>query len=712
MQGISNRINKRIACLLVIVIITFALLLLRYGWVQLIQGEQLRAEAFDIRSRDVLVEAKRGSILDRNGNELVKSVSVDSAIAYPDQIKERNRREAADKIAEALDLDNEEVYDKLNSEAGFVWLKRRIDFEAAQKIKSLRVYDEVEDRAVKVADLLEENKRYYLQEDMAAHLLGIVGDDNQGLTGFESMLDEDLKGVPGRLLVERDASGRNIPESTHVYIPSVPGKNVILTIDQTIQYFVERELDNIVESYDPKVAVIIVTNPKTGEILALGNRPSYSPSEWKSSPQSVWDNNPAIWYNYEPGSTFKIIVGAASLQEGVVHQGDYFYCPGYFNIADRTIKCWDVGGHGSQPLAKVFQNSCNPGFITMGLRLGKEKLYDYIDAFGLSEAPGLDLPGEAMGIRINRAEATDLNVATMSIGQAIAVTPLQLIFAASVVANGGVLYKPTLIKAITDEDGNIIQENKPQEVRRVISEEVSDTMMKMLTDVVLEGTGKAAYVEGYGAAGKTGTAQVVGNNGYVDGKYVASFMGFSPAANPEIACLVMVAEPKGGSYYGSEIAAPVFSALASDILRYLRIPESYGAQNKEQLKNETPSLYRVPDVLYYPLEEAERTLNNAGFSVAVSEPGPLILSQVPSGGALVPVNTAVTLAAGEADSPGELIMPDLYGLTIKEAGALLEKLGLSIRPSGTGFAAEQYITPGEPVDKGTTVEVLFRESLL
>ena len=711
MQGTSDRIHKRLTYLLVMVIITFALLLCRYGWIQLIRGEQLRAEAFDIRSRDVLVEAKRGSILDRNGNELVKSVSVDSAIAYPDQIKDRNKREAAEKIADALGLDPEEVYAKLTQDVGFVWLKRRIDYESSQKIKALRVYDQVDEKEVRVAELLEESKRYYLQENMAAHLLGIVGDDNQGLTGFESMLDEELKGAPGRILIERDASGRTVPEATHAYIPSVPGKNVVLTIDQTIQYFVERELDAIVENYEPKVAVIIVTNPKTGEILAMGNRPTYNPSDWQNSPQSVWDNNPAVWYNYEPGSTFKIIVGAASIQEGVVHQGDYFYCPGYFNIADRTIKCWDIGGHGSQVLAKVFQNSCNPGFITMGLRLGKEKFYDYIDAFGLSEAPGLNLPGEAMGIRISRSEATELNLATMSIGQAIAVTPLQLILATGAVVNGGTLYKPILVKAITDEEGNLIQENKPQEVRRVISAETSATMLQVLTEVVLEGTGKAAYVEGYGAAGKTGTAQVVGDYGYVEGKYVASFMGFSPAADPELACLVMIAEPKGGQYYGSEIAAPVFSALVSDILRYLKVPESYDERKQGQLPQEAPVLRSVPNVLYYPLEDATSALNNAGFDVTVGEPGALVKSQVPAGGALLPVNTAVTLAAGDPDPADELLMPDLTGLTIKEAGILLEKLGLNIRPTGSGFAAEQYIPPGEAIDKGITVEVEFRDRL-
>ncbi|MCL2766928.1 MAG: penicillin-binding transpeptidase domain-containing protein [Peptococcaceae bacterium] len=709
MQRTTTVIRKREAYLLILVLIAFLLLLLRYGWVQLVQGEQLREEALNIRSNDVLVEAKRGSIFDRNGNELVKSVSVDSAYAYPNLIKEPLKREAADKIAEALGMDNEEIYHKLTQDVGFVWLKRRIDYEASDKLKSLTIYDQESKRDYKVAQLLEEHKRFYMQDGMAAHLLGFVGDDNQGLTGFESVMDVELRGTPGRIVVERDAAGRSVPEATHTYIPSVPGQNIILTIDQTIQYFVERELDKIVQSYNPKMAVIIVMNPNTGEILAMGNRPTYSPADWQDYPKSVWNNNPAIWHNYEPGSTFKILVAAAALQEGTSNLGDYYSCPGFFRIADRTIRCWHGPGHGSQSFVKACQNSCNPGFITMGLRLGKDRFYEYINAFGLNSPTGINLPGEATGICISREAVTDLNIATMSIGQSIAVTPLQLTSAASAVANGGVLYQPFLVKAVTDGDGNVIQANEPQEVRRVISEDTSRIMMRLLTDVVLEGTGKSAYVEGYGAAGKTGTAQVVESGVYADGKYVASFVGFSPVPDPKITCLIVVSEPKGGRYYGSEVAAPVFSTLASDILRYMKIPEHLESQRTVQPRNEPPELIRVPNVLFYPVEDAERVLTMAGFRVNTGESGRLVTSQHPVGGDMVPGNTVVVLETADDDQSDELIMPDLYGMTIKEAGALLEKIGLALRPSGTGFAAVQSYSPGTEVLKGVTVEVEFRD---
>ncbi|MCL6636063.1 MAG: stage V sporulation protein D, partial [Peptococcaceae bacterium] len=254
----------------------------------------MREEAQEVRMRDVPVEARRGTIYDRNGHELVTSVSVDSAYAFPPQIKDK--REAADKIAGALGMDREEVYQKLNQNVGFVWLKRRIDYDSAQRLKALKLSG---------VELVEESRRFYRQEGLAAHVLGFAGDDNQGLTGIESVFDRELKGVPGRIVVEKDAVGRNIPEALHKFIPPVPGHNLVLTIDQTIQFFVERELDKIMDAHRPRLAVIIVMNPRTGEILAMGNRPTFNPGEWRKYPQPVWDHNPSVWYNYEPGSTFK-----------------------------------------------------------------------------------------------------------------------------------------------------------------------------------------------------------------------------------------------------------------------------------------------------------------------------------------------------------------------------------------------------------------------
>ncbi|OPX88377.1 MAG: Stage V sporulation protein D [Pelotomaculum sp. PtaB.Bin104] len=656
---------------------------------------------------DVPVEAKRGSIFDRNGNELAASISVDSAYAFPTQIKEEDRRQTADKIAAALSMDPEEVFKKLNQKVGFVWLKRRIDHESAQRLRELKLTG---------VELVEESKRFYRQDSLAAHVLGFAGDDNQGLIGLESVYDQDLKGSSGRIVIEKDAVGRNIPEAMHKYIPPEQGNNLVLTIDQNIQFFVERELDRIVETHQPKLAVIIVMDPKTGEILAMGNRPTFAPDDWKQYPQSIWDHNPSIWYNYEPGSTFKIITAASALEEGAVRPSDRFYDPGFYKIADRTIRCWFAGGHGSQSFEEVCQNSCNPGFITVGLRLGKDKFYKYINAFGLTQKTGISLPGEELGIQIPEKETTDLNIATMSIGQSIAVTPIQLITAASAVANGGVLLKPQLVKAVTSPDGKVVKQFKPEQVRKVISENTANTLMSLLTSVVQKGSGRNAFVDGYGAAGKTGTAQVVGPGGYVSGKYVSSFMGYAPADDPQISVLVMVAEPTGSDYFGSQVAAPAFKAVAQDTLRYLKVPERPQVEKPQMpFTAEQPiEKVSVPNVENFPAEDAQAVLKNAGFAVQSGGTGAIVGSQVPKPGVQVTAGSTVILqlrplAEGEESEP---TVPDLKGLTIKEAGGILERLGLHINPSGTGFAVQQQPAPGSRAAKGTTINVQFNEDLV
>lgn len=701
MQTTPIMVRKRITLVFLAAVLLFSVLVFRLAWLQLVEGDRLRNEALEVRMRDVPVEAKRGTIYDRNGSELVTSVSVDSAYAFPPQVQDK--RVAADKIALALGMDKEEVYQKLTDNVGFVWLKRRIDYDSAQRLKSM---------GISGVELVEESRRFYHQESLAAHVLGFAGDDNQGLTGVESVYDKELRGVPGRIVIEKDAVGRNIPEALHKLIPPVPGQNVVLTIDQNVQYFVERELDKIVDTHKPKLAVIIVMDPKTGEILAMGNRPTYNPGDWRKSPQSVWDHNPSIWYNYEPGSTYKIITAASALEEGAVRPGDSFYDPGYIKVADRTIRCWHDGGHGSQTFEEVTQNSCNPGFITVGLRLGKTKFYKYINAFGFGQKTGISLPGEEVGIQIPEKEATDLNIATMSIGQSIAVTPLQLISAASAVANGGILLKPALVKAVTDAGGQVVKEYKPEPVRQVISKNTSQTLMRLLTNVVSKGTGRNAFVEGYGAAGKTGTAQVVEGGGYADGKYVASFVGFAPADDPQIAVLVMVAEPTGGIYYGSQVAAPAFRAIALDTLRYMRVPERPGLEKPKlpYVFEQPAAKLNMPNVVNYPAEEAKKFLVNAGFVVQTRGEGEIVYKQTPQGGVEVTGGSTVILELQPHDigSAEDITVPDLTGLSIKEAGSILEKLGLYLSPAGTGFAAGQQEKPGTKVRRGTTINVEFQ----
>ncbi len=695
-------IRKRIALLFIGTVTLLLCLIFRLAWIQFVRGDELRSEAATYRMREVPVEAKRGTIYDRNMNELVTSISSDSVYVIPSHVKEKEK--TAQQLAEILNMDEDKILKILQRRSSFEWIKRKIDWDTAQKIKALDLEG---------IGFAEESKRFYKQETLAPHVLGFTGMDNQGLIGIEKIFDEELKGVQGRIVVEYDAAGRPIPHALHEYIPPKPGNNLVLTIDQTIQYFVERELDKIVDEFQPENAVIIVMDPKTGEILAMGSRPTFNPNSWQDYQSSIWDRNPAVWYNYEPGSTFKIITSVAALEENTVKTSDHFYDPGYIKVADRRIRCWKAGGHGSQTFEEVIQNSCNPGFIEVGLDLGKERFYKYIRAFGFGQLTGVELPGEAKGLVKAEKDVTNLDLATISIGQSIAVTPIQLITAVSAAINGGYLMEPHIVKEIRDSSNKVVQQIEPKEVRKVISEDTSNKIRGLLEKVVLYGSGKNAYVEGYPAGGKTGTAQVVGTNGgYVSGKYVASFAGFAPVEDPRIAVLVMVREPKGGIYYGSQVAAPVFGSLARDVLRYLGVPEKRDMEKPKEPYEvpEETMLIEVPNVVNLPLSEAQNELRKAGLAFKTEGSGSVIYQQVPNGGAIVESGTTVVLSLTPPSdlNSGKVTMPDLTGCTIKEAGALLEDIGLHLEVSGTGLAADQSIKPGEKVDKGVTVKVTFK----
>ena len=703
MRTTNILVRKRISILFLLAAVFLSILIFRLAWLQFIRGGELSSKSVEMRTTDVPVEAKRGSVYDRNGNELVTSISADSVYAIPKQIK--NPEETAKKLAPYLKMDEQKLSKILSKNSAFEWvLRKRIDFETSQELKKMKL-DGI--------GFVEESRRYYLHDTLAPQVLGFAGIDNQGLMGIEKTYEQELKGVPGRIVVEHDAAGNTVPQALHKYYAPKPGNNIVLTIDQSIQYFVERELDKVVDEYSPKNAIIIVMNPKTAEVLAMGSRPSFHSNDWSSAPQTTWDRNPAIWYNYEPGSTFKIITMSSALEEGTVKESDSFYDPGFIKVADRTIRCWKAGGHGAQTFADVVANSCNPGFIEVGLELGKERFYKYIKAFGFGDLTNLNLPGEANGILISEDKATNLNLATMSIGQSVAVTPIQLITAVCAALNGGNLMQPQLVKAINDSEGKVVKEFKPQKVRQVISKETSKEVRHLLEGVVMNGSGINAFVDGYGTGGKTGTAQVVGEKGgYVSGKYVASFIGFSPADDPEVVCLVVVSEPQTTAYYGSQVATPIYKNVVQDTLRYMGVPERPNiVKPKSRLVfYEEPEIWvNVPNVLNYPLEQAQEVLRGRGLAFKTSGSGNMVYGQTPGGGADVLSGTAVVLDLEQPkqSDPSVIIMPDLRGLSIREAGNLLDKLGLKLESEGTGLAIAQSVAPGNKVTAGTVIKMVF-----
>ncbi|ADL07708.1 stage V sporulation protein D [Thermosediminibacter oceani] len=682
----GSLIKRRLVFLLLLCLVLNIALIGRVFWIQFVRGDELRQKAREQWTRDAPVEPKRGTIYDRNMNPLAISASVNSVMASPPDIKDIEK--TASLLSPVLNIDKDALVKTLEDakakKRGSIFIKRKITDEEAEAVRKLNL---------KGIYFTEESKRFYPEKNLASHVLGFTGIDSQGLDGIELVYDKYLRGIPGRIISEKDALSRELPFGLEKYIPPEEGLNLVLTIDKVIQHIAERELEKALAEHNAKKGTIIIMDPKTGEILAMANKPDYDPNDYKNYPSSLWRNS-AVSDVYEPGSTFKIITASAGLEEGVVRPGDSFYDPGYIVVAGVRIKCWRSGGHGSQTFAQVVQNSCNPGFVEVGSRLGKERFIKYIKGFGFGETTGIDLPGEAKGI-FNPAKIGPVELATVSFGQGISVTPIQLVTAVATVANDGKMPQPHIAKALVDKDGRVVYEFKPRVVRQVISEETAAEMKKLLESVVENGTGGRAKIEGYRVAGKTGTAEK-----YADGKYVASFVGFAPADDPKFVALVVIDEPSTGIYYGGQIAAPVFQKVMADVLKYKGI--------KPQLQEEQKETVKVPDVRNLYVEDARRILVQSKLAVRIEGEGYVVYDQVPAPGSEIkPGSTVILKVSDSRTDKNPVTVPDLTGRTIREASEILNAVGLKIDIDGSGFAARQNPPPGAEVDIGTVVKVFF-----
>jgi stage V sporulation protein D (sporulation-specific penicillin-binding protein) len=700
-------IKKRITVLFLVIIAILLALNLRLAWIQLVRGSEYQERALEIRLREVPVEAKRGKILDRSGRELAVSVTTPSIGAFPPEVRRSGRAaEIAAILAPLLGMSQEEVLNRISRREYFWWVKRKVPFNVGTKIKELDL------PGIKV---VEESQRHYPNGPLASHLIGIAGIDNQGLEGLEKYYDRELKGVPGYLAVEKDGVGRVIPQAKHTFVPSVDGNTVVLTIDETIQHIVERELDKLVHSpVNPKRATIIVMDPKTGDVLALANRPTFNPNNFAAFPQSN-RRNIAVSDVYEPGSTFKIITAAAALEEGVVALHERFYSPGYINVGREIIRCWRRNRpHGSQTFVEAVQNSCNPVFVTAGLRLEERRrrsFYEYIRGFGFGAETGLDMSGEARGLLRPADKLRNINIATISIGQGIAVTPIQLVSAMAALMNDGVLMRPRLVKEIRDNQGNKIRSIDPEPVRQVVSKETARQVAYILEHVVSRGTGQRAFIPGYRVGGKTGTAQKVEDGKYVEGRYIASFLGAAPVNDPRLVALVVVDEPQG-VYYGGVVAAPIFKNVVEDALRYLNVLPQYNPQLEGRRKPPQIAEVSVPNVNGMALEKAQAVIRASGLQPQIQGSGAMVVDQVPKAAARVRVGTKIILHAGfgEASAASNVVVPDVTGRRISETVLLLEAMGLKVRPEGiSGEAVKQQPIPGTVVELGTVVKVKFQE---
>lgn len=707
MIGASSHvvIRKRVALLFLVVALIMCGLVGRLIYVQFFRSGWLLENAVDQRVRDIPVEAKRGTIFDRNGKELAVSINMESVYAIPAEIK--NKEQAALELAAILDLDKDRLHKRLNQPSALIWVQRKIDADKAQKIKKLNLPG---------IGLTQESKRYYPDGALAAHVLGFAGIDSQGLDGVEATFDTYLRGKKGRIVIEYDAGGREIPNATHKFIPPQDGDFVYLTIDKVIQFIVERELEQVMQETQAQAATIIAMNPQTGEILALANRPAYDPNHYGDYAPKLWRNT-ALSNSYEPGSTFKIVTAAAGLQEKAVRQTDPFFDPGYAEVQGRHIRCWKPGGHGSQTFLEVVKNSCNPGFIAVGLRLGTDIFYNYLSAFGFGQTTDIELPGEAKGILIPRERVKPINIATMSMGQGIAVTPIQLLSAVAAVANDGLLLKPQIVKEIKNKDGQVVKAFNRVPVRQVVAPETAQELKGILEQVVADGTGRNAYIAGYRIAGKTGTAQKVGAGGYEQGRYVASFVGLAPSNDPKIALLIIIDEPQG-LYYGGQIAAPVFGKVMRDVLQYLKIPpqaERSGtvAPNNTNAANMPVDMFAeriIPSLTNLVVSDAEKLAVEAGLTVKLDGQGLRVVDQLPKPGSKVYAGTQVLLYTEPSlanDLRLSVTVPDLTGKTVQQAGELLGDIGLLLESSGTGGAVAQEPAPGVKVKSGSVIRVMF-----
>lgn len=614
-----RKVHTRIKIVLIVIILLFILIISKVFYIQVISYNKLNKYANSLWSRNLPIEANRGIIYDRNGIVLADNLTTTSLVFIPNQIKDKEK--TAKEISEILGTSYEDMLSHVSKKTSIERVHpegRRLNFEIADKIAALNlpgVY------------LVKESKRNYPFDDYLSHTIGFVGIDNQGLSGLELMYNDYLTGSYGAIKYYSDAKGTrlNLSES---YEQPQDGINMTLTINNNIQSSLERELDNVVLKYNPDQALGIVMDPNSGEILAISSRPNFSPSNYENYTTEEINRNLPIWSTYEPGSTFKIITLATALEEKVVDlDKDMFTDTGGITVEGATLHCWKHGGHGTQTYLQVVENSCNPGFVNLGLKLGKETLFGYIEKFGFGKKTGVDLNGEASGIIFDINKIGDLELATTAFGQGVSVTPIQQITAVSAAINGGTLYKPYIVKSLNEPETNaVILKNEKQVVRKVISSETSEKVRYALESVVTNGTGRPAFIDGYRVGGKTGTAQKVENGRYMVGNYITSFIGFLPADDPQVIVYVAVDNAKGVTQYGGTIVAPVVKTILTDIIAELGIERREGASEKKY--NYLDRKYvTIPDVIGMSPSEAVKALKS--FKVEFSGSGNTVSYQSP-----------------------------------------------------------------------------------
>ena len=727
----ANRViqTRSFVLMLVMGIGMFVLLFFQLFDLQIVRHEELQSKAVNQQTRRTVVTASRGTIYDRSGNIMAISASAETVILSPLEIDRAvndkddpvtwTKDSLAAGLAEILDGDAAAIRRRMdNTESQYELIKLRADEEVADAVRAY-----INENKIVGVHLVADAKRYYPYGSLASHVIGFVGDDNTGLYGLEARYEQELEGQSGLVVSAKDNAGNDMMYAYEQYFAAQNGSDLTLTLDATIQYYLEKGLENMADKFAAaNGAAGIIMDVNTGGILAMASYPNYDLNDFSAvqdqtlqeriargentlaEMQLLQWRNKALNDTYEPGSTFKILTLAAALEEGVINKNTTVNCSGFVTISGQTIHCSNKAGHGLQTLVQTVGNSCNPAFISYGLKLGNTAFYEYMRSFGLMEGTGIDLGGEADSIFADPASFTQLDLACYAFGQNFNVTPIALITAQAACVNGGYLRTPYLVERITDSNGSVTYQHDSTPIRQVVSEETSATVRECLEYVVASGTGKNGQVAGYRVGGKTGTADK-GQTGDV----VVSFLCFAPADDPQVIMLLTLDTPSRstGTYVsGGNMVAPTASSIMSEVLPYLGVEPSYSAE--ELLGMDTT----VPNVIGMSVEEAKTKLGERGLSCKINGDGDTVTDQTPAGGAIIPGKSAVILYAGADKSTAKCTVPHLIGKTPSEANTAATGAGLFIRFSGTTGSESsavrvlsQSIEAGAEVEAGTVITV-------
>lgn len=752
--------GRIVLLILAFAVFGFVIVGIRLFYLQVVTTNFYQSKAAENQTKDMIITPTRGTIYDRNMTELAVSATTQEISVDPSGIRDKGKASVKQKtdekgkqipatdeekqaallayqekiaeiLAENLELDYTEVLEKIQRDVSYVRIARRVDADIADTIMQ-----QIDEAGLSGVYTTEDSKRYYKYGNFASQILGFTNDDGEGLYGVELQYNDILKGVAGRVVKATNALGSDMPYDYEKYVEAKNGNGIVLTIDEGVQHYLEKHLEQVLQSTDAKKGVCgIVMNIKTGEILGISTKPDFDLNDPRTIPEEytsllaeldnlsgdeykkkyseillrLWRNKP-INDTYEPGSTFKVFTVSTALEEGVVTpESSGFSCGGFKVVKDRKINCWKSGGHGSQTLKETLANSCNVAMMDISAMMGADMFRKYFNAYGMLEKTGIDLPGEATGIFFD--EMGEVDLATASFGQNFQVTPLQELCMVAAVCNDGELVVPHIVKEIVDTEGNVQQTMETQVKRQVLSEETSDVMCEFLENVVANGTGQNAYVAGYRIGGKTATSQKQPKSD--NSLRIASFIGVAPMDDPEYAVIVMIDEPQTSEKGGGAIAAPVVGRIFEDILPYLGVEAAFSEEEADRQEITVPSLTNKS------LEDAKAALDELGLEYRVKGDGDTVTDQLPVGGISIQPDNTVVLYCGEEKSTDKVTVPDVSGMSVEVARAELANNGLymkqngiaSWRTSGASAAVTQSPAANSEVARGSVVTVAFGNNM-